>query len=350
MVLLRTPDGTLTSVHGSQTIEGAPPISIDDHFRIGSNTKTMTGTAILQLVEEGKLSLDDTVSQYVDGVPNGDRITIAQLLEMRSGLPNYSSTVEMNRTLDEDPGKVWTPEELLALAFAQPVEFEPGAEYMYSNTNTVLLGLIIEKLDGKTLSQSFQARFYKPLGLEQTKFPLSTDRSMPNPHAEGYQFGTNVETLEPLTPERQAAAEAGTLLPEDVTEENPSWAWSAGAAISTAEDLATWVEAMVDGDLLDAKTQALRMDSMRSTVADNPDAPSYGYALAKLGPFYGHTGELPGFNSFMGRDPVNGVTLIVWTNLNASPAGSAPAIGIARAIMADLYGTSSGAAAPSAGS
>jgi D-alanyl-D-alanine carboxypeptidase len=347
VVLLRTPNGTLTSVYGAQTVDGTPPIALEDHFRIGSNTKTMTGTAILQLVEEGKLSLDDTIGTYVDGVPNGDRITIAQLLEMRSGLPNYSDTVELNQSLDEDPGRIWTPDELLALAFAKPIEFEPGAEYMYSNTNTILLGLVIEQLDDATLARSFQKRFFEPLGLEQTKYPLATDRSLPNPHPQGYQFGTNVEAIEGFSTEQEAAFEDGSVPPTDVTDENPSWAGAAGAAISTAEDLATWVEAMVDGELLDAATQQLRMQSMQAT-SDSPDAPTYGYALAGLGPFYGHTGELPGFNSFMGRDPEAGVTLIVWTNLNESPTGVAPAVAIARALIGQLYGSASGAEAPSA--
>ncbi len=347
VVLLRTSDGTATVTYGTQTLNGSTPVSLDDHIRVGSNTKTFTTTAILQLVQEGKVRLDDTVSEYREGVPNGATITIAELLEMRSGLFNYSQTIELNQTLDDDPTKAWTPDELLALSFAHPVNFAPGEEYEYSNTNTVLLGLIAEQVDGKPLAQIFQDRFFGPLGMRQTVFPDVTSNATPDPHPQGYMFGTNVETMEELSPERQAAAVAGTFLPSDVTDENPSWGWSAGAAISTAGDLATWAEAMGAGKVLNARMQAKRMASLRETVPGNPAAPSYGYGIALMGPFYGHTGELPGFNSFMGYDPQQKVTLIVWTNLNATTEGKGPAVELAKAIIGMLYGTTAGAGSPS---
>ena len=128
------------------------PPRADTHFRIASNTKTMTAAVIVQLAQEGKLSLDDPVSKYVPGVPNGDNITIAELLEMRSGLYNYTDAPELSASLDRDPTKVWTPDELLAIAFAHPPNFPPGTAYEYNNTNYALLGLIAEKVDGKPLA------------------------------------------------------------------------------------------------------------------------------------------------------------------------------------------------------
>src|SRR5438552_15469298 len=107
----------------------------------------------MQLAQESKLGLNDPVSNYVPGVPNGDNITIAQLLEMRSGLYNYTNDPVVSATIDTDPAKVWTPAELLAIAFAHPPEFSPGAQYEYNNTNYVLLGPVIEKLDGTPLAQ-----------------------------------------------------------------------------------------------------------------------------------------------------------------------------------------------------
>jgi D-alanyl-D-alanine carboxypeptidase len=118
---------------------------------------------------------------------------------------------------------------------------------------------------------------------------------------------------------RTDAAKAGTLLAHDVTGENPSWGWSAGAAIFTIEDLAKWAKALGAGELLDARWQQIRLDSIRPTVEDNPDAAGCGYGIARLGPLLGHTGELPGFNTFMRYDPTTRVTLVVWTNLNAAP-------------------------------
>ncbi len=351
VVLLRSPEGTLTSAHGTTEWQGTTPVSVDDHVRIGSNTKTMTGTVILQMVDEGRIALDDPVSKYRSDVPNGQNITIAQLLDMRSGLFNYSETEQLNRTLDDDPTKAWTQQELLDMAFANPPYFPPGQGYHYSNTNTILLGLIAEQIDGKPLADVFQTRLFEPLGLTQTSFPATTDNSIPGPHPQGYMFGSNVETMEPLSAARQAAAADGSFVPADVTDENPSWAWSAGSGISTIEDLATWVEALGSGRLLSAAGQQARLASVQPIDPTNPSAPKYGFALAQLGPMFGHTGELPGFNSFMGYDPDRQITVVAWSNLNAAPDAkmTAPAVDLGRRLIALIYGTADGAGAPSAG-
>ena len=351
VVLLRSPEGTLTSAHGTTEWQGTTPVSVDDPVRIGSNTKTMTGTVILQMVDEGRIALDDPVSKYRSDVPNGQNITIAQLLDMRSGLFNYSETEQLNRTLDDDPTKAWTQQELLDMAFANPPYFPPGQGYHYSNTNTILLGLIAEQIDGKPLADVFQTRLFEPLGLTQTSFPATTDNSIPGPHPQGYMFGSNVETMEPLSAARQAAAADGSFVPADVTDENPSWAWSAGSGISTIEDLATWVEALGSGRLLSAAGQQARLASVQPIDPTNPSAPKYGFALAQLGPMFGHTGELPGFNSFMGYDPDRQITVVAWSNLNAAPDAkmTAPAVDLGRRLIALIYGTADGAGAPSAG-
>jgi CubicO group peptidase (beta-lactamase class C family) len=115
VVLLHTPQGAFTVTYGTTLLGANSPPSADTHFRIASNTKTMTAAVIVLLAQEGKLSLDDPVSKYVPGVPNGDNITIIQLLEMRSGLYNYTNDPIISETIDRDPAKVWTPAELLAL-------------------------------------------------------------------------------------------------------------------------------------------------------------------------------------------------------------------------------------------
>ncbi|MFC4602789.1 serine hydrolase domain-containing protein [Rhodococcus kronopolitis] len=337
VVLLRTPTGDQTVTYGTTERDGGAPVSLDDHIRVGSNTKTWTGTVILQQVQEGKIALADPVSKYRPDVPGGDGITIEQLLNMRSGLFNYSETLELNEALDQDPQKVWTPDQLLALAFAHPPYFPPGQGYHYSNTNFVLLGLIAEQLDGKPLQQVFEQRLFGPLGLANTLFPDTN--ALPAPNSHGYMFGTNVQTMtDPALPaEMQAAAKAGTLAPNDVTDDNPSWAWSAGSGISTANDLATWVQDLAGGKALDAQMQAVRMAAFQPTDPSKPDGPEYGLAMAKMGPLYGHTGELPGYNSFMGSDPDSGVTLVVWANLAPAANGQDPASGIAKTIVDEMF-------------
>ncbi|MGN6126465.1 MAG: serine hydrolase domain-containing protein [Humibacter sp.] len=337
-MLVRTPKGEITATYGVTELGGTTPVSLGDHFRIGSNTKTMTGTVILQLVQEGKIALADPVSKYLPGIPNGGNITIEDLLDMRSGLANYTATLELNTALDKQPQRVWTPQELAAMGLAEKPLFAPGDGWAYSNTNTVLLGLIAEKLDGEPLGTIFEKRLFEPLGLHQTSFPAADDSSLPEPYSHGYMYSNNVDTMESakLPDDQLAKAKAGTLLPSDQTDANPSWAWAAGGAISTIGDLATWVEALGGGGLLDSDLQKERLDSVRAVPVDLPD-PKYGWGIAKIGPLYGHTGELPGFNSFMGYDPVDKVTIVVWSNLAPAADGRPPAATIATRLMKSIY-------------
>ncbi len=337
VVLARTPDAEFLGAFGARTLGGSDAVTTGDHFRIGSNTKTMTGTAVLQLVQDGLISLTDPVSTYRPDVPNGKNIPISMLLDMSSGLANYSVQLDLNRLMDDDPGRNWTPEELVAIGLAEPPAFAPGKGYLYSNTNTVLLGLIVEKLTGKQLADVFGERIFAPLGLMNTVFPAIDDNTIPDPHPQGYGFGTNVSTIDTsILPEyQQAEAEAGTLKPNDWTDLNPSWGWAAGAGISTASDLATYVEALIGGGLLNEEMQAIRIASLKPS-SDAPDAASYGLGLAQFGPMMGHDGALPGFQSFMGHDPATGNTVIVLTTLQMSPDGRQTANEIARPLIGAL--------------
>ncbi len=337
VVLARTPDAEFFAAFGTRTLGGGDAVTTGDHFRIGSNTKTMTGTAVLQLVQDGQISLTDPVSTYRLDVPNGKNIPISMLLDMSSGLANYSVQLDLNRLMDDDPGRNWTPEELVAIGLAEPPAFAPGKGFLYSNTNTVLLGLIVEKLTGKQLADVFGERIFAPLGLMKTVFPAIDDNTIPDPHPQGYGFGNNVSTIATsILPEyQQVQAEDGTLQPTDWTDLNPSWAWAAGAASSTASDLATYVEALVGGGLLNDELQAIRIASLKPS-SDAPGAASYGLALARFGPMIGHDGTLPGYQSFMGHDPATGNTLVVLTSMQISPDGRAPANEIARPLIGVL--------------
>ena len=340
VVLVRSGElGDWATTMGTRAWHGTEPVTLADHVRIGSNTKTMTATVILQLVDEGRIGLDDPVSRYRPDVPNGENITIAQLLDMSSGLANYTADLGLNEQLDINPGRVWDPEELLAIGLAEPPAFPPGEGFLYSNTNYVLLGVIIEQLTGVPVEQAFQDRIFDPLELGETSFPALTDASIPQPHPQMYTFGTNVETIDSLVlpPEVQAAASAGTLEPMDVTDANPSWGWTAGAGISTAPDLADYVEGLVDGCLLSPQLQQQRIASVQPLDPDDPASPGYGLGLARFGPVYGHSGELPGTNSFMGHDPVRDITVVTWASTAPAPNGDGPAVELARAVIDELY-------------
>jgi D-alanyl-D-alanine carboxypeptidase len=338
-MLLRAPGVELSAAHGTGVLGKQRELGPGDHVRIGSVTKLFTGTVILQAAQRGALQLDDPVSRFRPDVPNGKHITLEQLLSMRSGLYNYTLSRALNRTMDTQPRHTFRPRDLLRIAYGARPRPTPSDRFEYSNTNTVLLGLIAEQLYGQPLADIFEHQLFGPLGMARSSMPGLRVSGIPSPHPRGYMFGTNVSTLhsEELPARQRAAAEAGRLKPRDVTIANPSWAGAAGAAISTAEDLARWVKAMGDGSVLNRRWQRRRLDSVRPTGPSNPNAASYGLAIAKFGQLYGHTGELPGFQTFAAYDPARKLTVVVWTNLKASPRGRPCAATIARQVIGRLY-------------
>ncbi len=353
LVLLRTPEGDFTVSYGTTELGTDSPPTAGTHFRIASNTKTITAALIVLLAEEGKLKLDDPVSKYVANVPNGDKITITDLLDMRSGLYNYTAAPELSESMDKDPARAHTPADLLAIAFKRPPDFQPGAEYEYNNTNYALLGLIIEKAAAKPLAEVMRERLFGPLGMKETYLPASGDITLPEPYAHGYGYGSVATVLtddEPYPPDIVAAARAGTLNPADFTGVNHSFAWAAGGAISTANDMATWIEALVSGKVLDAEYQRKWSGSFKPQDPDKPHGQEYGYGMVRLswGPntIYFHGGETVGYNSKISYDPGNRATLIIWTTLSVSLDGQQPANTLMVNVLDQIYEVSPLAAPP----
>ncbi|XUM03135.1 serine hydrolase domain-containing protein [Streptomyces venezuelae ATCC 10712] len=260
------------------------------YMRIGSETKTFTVTALLELVDQGKVGLDDPISKYVDGVPNGDAITLRNLASMRSGLFNYSADEGFYKAFTSDPYRPFTPQQLLSYSFKHPIQFQPGAEFDYCNTNLILLGLVVEKVSGTPLNEYIQENVVEPAGLSHTVFP--TDAAFPSPHAHGYTEQTA----------------SGKL--EDATDWNPSWGWAAGAMISDLQDLRTWARVVATGTLLTPKTQAERLNVYPSGI---PGA-GYGLGIFDVQGWIGHNGSLPGYESLTIYLPEAKATLVVLLN------------------------------------
>jgi D-alanyl-D-alanine carboxypeptidase len=344
MVLLRTPQGNFNAGVGTTELGVHIPPAANTHFRIASNTKTMTGALIVLLAQDGKLKLSDPVSTYIPDVPDGENITVAQLLKMRSGIYGYTADPALAAAMDANPGKAWTPQEVLAIAFRHPPQFAPDASYEYSNTNYALLGVIAEKVGGRPLAQQFADRLFGPVGLTQTSLPAADDTSIPAPYSHGYMYGGSFYALadDPYPADMQAAAQAGTLQPVDYTNQNSSYATAAGGAISTADDLATWMKALVSGKVFNADYHQQWLTSLQPEDPAAPDGQKYGYGISyqRFGPnaamFY-HGGELPGFNSFMGYDPDNDVALVIWTNLTLSPDGRTTAQAMLPTVLDEIY-------------
>jgi D-alanyl-D-alanine carboxypeptidase len=204
--------------------------------------------------------------------------------------------------------------------------------------------MIIERVDGKPLAESMQTRLFGPLGMAHTLLPPSKVVTLPVPYSHGYLYGSSSVALygkPPYTVAMKDAARAGTLLPTDFTGLNHSFAAAAGGVISTADDLAIWIQALVEGRVMDATYQRQWFDSLRPVDPTKPNGQQYGYGISQLrwGPnaIYFHGGETPGYNSFVGYDPRNRVTLIVWTNLTVSLDEQATANSLMLKVLEQIY-------------
>ena len=278
----------------ADTRTGAP-MRTDFHMRIGSLTKTFTVTALLQLVEAGKVSLDDPIAKYVSGVPNGDKITLRELASMRSGLGDYSEVVTPN--LYQDPGKQWAPQEMLDITYGQPQRFKPGAEFDYNNANTVLLGVVVEKVSGMKLGDYFKQHILGPLKLNNTSLPANA--AMPDPHPRGYGDWNPKEAV------------------EDVTDWNPSWGWAAGAMVSNAQDIAKWTRALALGELITPELQRERETAF--PAATEGGGAKYGLAYEiHPGGWQGHNGRIPGFTTYPYYLPAEKLTIVLLVNSSAN--------------------------------
>lgn len=336
VVGVRTPrHGSWTTALGTADIARGTPMTTRTHLRIGSVTKTFTGTLILQLAGAGRLSLDDTISRYVPNVPDGDVITLRQLLNMTSGLYSYTED-ESFMTEAAVLGRRWTLAELLRIAFAHPPYFAPGRGYHYSNTNTVLLGMVIERVTGEPLRVAMERRIFAPLGLRETELPADGTR-MARPYAQGYNYdpaGLN------LNRNRSALADWNAGAPDDVTALDTSWGWAAGGAVSTIGDLLDWSTALGTGRTL---TPAMKAERERwIPIGEGPNPPGYGLNIANFQGAIGHNGRLPGFNSYALYVPRTKTSIALIANSSQSPDASQPAEEIVRIVRAAVSGRGSG--------
>jgi D-alanyl-D-alanine carboxypeptidase len=296
---------------GVRDIATGRPMATNFRTRIGSVTKSFVVTAVLQLVDQGKVGLDDPIAKYVRGVPNGNRITIRQLAGMRSGLYSYTNTI-IPRAIARQPQRQWTVPELLRISFRRAPLFAPGRAFDYSNTNTLLLGLVVENVSGQSLSAYLEQSILRPERLTRTLFPRGAE--FPSPHAEGYTNWTPTGFGDPL--------ERGL----NATDWNPAWGGAAGAMISTLDDLRRWAPALATGRLLRPATQRERV---RFRTAPGEGGATYGLGLMNYGGWVGHDGNIAGYITFPFYLPAERTTLVVMLNANSNPLG---AVNLMRAI------------------
>lgn len=307
VVAVRSPSGTWIKAFGTADRATKTPMTDDVHQRVGSVTKTFTGTLILQLAADGRLSLDDPIGKYVSDIPNGSKVTIRELADMTSGLASYTLDDQWQKVFFGDPKAVWTPDQLVDIARKLDPLFAPGENFDYSNTNTILLGKVVEKVTGHSYADELRTRIFEPLGLSNTSFP-GPSAAFPSPHAQGYTLQAN-----DATPEH----------PVNATDWNPSWGWSAGEIISTARDLLVYDRALATGQgLLPPTAQEERLTSFPG----DSSSPSYGLGITCSAGWVGHTGELPGFNTtlYYQTDSDLAVTVLVNSDIASGACSQSP--------------------------
>ncbi len=299
--------GSWTYAAGMADVATKRPARLTDSTYVGSITKTFIGTLVLQLVDADRLALDAPIGRWLPQVPDARQVTVRELLGHTSGIFNYTEDAAWDRQEFDSCtvtgsqatcARTWQPQALLAVAAKHRLYFRPGSSFHYSNTNFIILGMLLEKVTGQSLAELLQEKILRPLHLTHTY--LRADAAVPPPSLHGYT------TL----PGRSAVV--------DVRYKDLSWGGSAGAVVSTLDDLHVWAQALATGKLLSAKLQAQRVDwSMQSIGA--PGGGIYGLALAAFAGsattnLIGHDGGLPGYTTEMWYLPNRRATIVIIVN------------------------------------
>jgi D-alanyl-D-alanine carboxypeptidase len=276
---------------GHANLQTLRPMRRDEHVRIGSVSKAFVTTLLLRLAQEGRLSLDDPIARYVPGIPGGETITLRQLANMTSGLADDFANPEFS--IEYLTGETFTPERLVELGLALPTLFPPGTAWSYSNTNTVLLGMVIQQVTGEPLSRALRNRVFRPLGLRGTSLP--SFRTMAKPYASGYTYQTLNERL------------------GDATFNTPTATWAAGGIVSTVPDLLKAARMFGTGrPLLSSASQRQRT----RWVSFPPNSPRqrYGIGVFDFDGWIGHNGGIPGYTAIAWYLPQRHLSLVVSVN------------------------------------
>ena len=300
VLFVETPQGQYLKAAGVSNIESGTPMQPDDILEIGSNSKSFTIVLLMQMQEEGLLSFDDLLSdwlpEYAAEIPNGDVITLYQLANHTTGIWDYGDQIIGEAATNPDKlEKYFTPQELIQYAIDNGTpDFTPGEGWKYSNTGYILLGLIAESASGQSLSELYQERIFEPLGLDSASF------------IEG------VPQEGEITTQGYWWTEDGTRL--NTTNWNVSQGWAAGGNAMTADDLARYIKSLAAGELFENPDSLDQMKAFNEASLFSVGAP-YGLGIMDFGDgYFGHEGQTAGFQSLMYANPESQVTVIGLTN------------------------------------
>src|ERR671916_868276 len=273
--------GNHREVHsfGVRNIKTGLPMCADARMRLASTSKAFSGAVALSLVSEGVLSLNDTIGERLPGLPRSwHKITLRQLLNHTSGLPNFTEDPDYLAALGDSPKNAPQPRELLSYVEDEPLNFKPGTRYEYSNSDNIAVGLMVEEATGESYEQQLQEQVYGPLGLKKTTLPRGPNLRKPFIH--GYDNDPSQER------------------PEDLSEVVAAgWAWASGGIVSTPADLNDFIRGYVGGKLFDKRTRAKqrRVVEGGSSEPPGPGKNSAGLGIfryeTRCGTVWGHTGN-----------------------------------------------------------
>ena len=302
------------------------PLKPSDRLLQGSVGKTYVAAVALQLVHEGKIRLDEKVSAYLGHAPwyarlaNGRDITVRNLMNHTSGVVRYEFKPEFTRDLTASPDKAWKPEELIAYLLDTPAPFAPGQGWEYSDSNYILLGMIIERVTGNTYYAEMQRRLLVPLGLRNTV--PSDSRTVPG-LAQGY-----------AGPRNQFGG-ADAMISNGRFAINPQFEWTGGGIASTTEDLARWAKMLYEGKAFDPSLMPQALDAVPARLGRDV---KYGLGVivrpTALGTTYGHSGFFPGYLTEVMYFPEMKVAVAVQTNASTGRSPVAALMALAQVIAA----------------
>lgn len=293
-------DGSSWSgVSGNASLRPTEAVEPDTRFVVGSITKTFVAATVLQLAEEGVLELDEPLRNWLPDYPRSRRITLRMLLNHTSGVFNYFEHPLYESLVFGRPSHEWTPAEILS-EFQRDPYFGPGNGFRYSNTGFILLGLVIEAATGNSLGDELRTRFFEPLELSGTYF--QGDGAQPDA-AHGYLRTTGGHRLVTGESDYRPTTSAATV------------AWTAGAIVSTAEDISRWAHALYGGDVLSEESRTALTDYVSSPYSRGTYGLGTRTRLIEGARAFGHTGSLRGYMAAVWYFPENGVSVAVLTNL-----------------------------------
>lgn len=286
------------------------PMRPGDRMLAGSVGKTFALATAMQLVKEGKIGLDDKIEKYFGKepwfvrLPNARDITVRQLMNHTSGLVRYEFKETFTKDLTANPMKVWTPEERLAYLFGEKAAFEPGKGWDYSDTNYIVLGMIIEKVTGKRFFDEANRRVIRPLKLSDT---IPQEGPKMKGVVQGYAGPSN-----PFGG-KDAMIENGKFVV------NPQLEWTGGGYASTGEDLARWAKMMYEGKAFDASLLSQVLDGVAAPMLGRETKYGLGVIIRKTqaGTSYGHSGFFPGYVTDMMYFPEHKIAVAVQVNTSA---------------------------------